>query len=308
MRTRSIDARSVLCYNAVRIAQFSAVAARFGVNQAVFGYMRRERIRQTIAARREASVSDLSRLLGVSPSTIRRDLERLRQEGLLERHHGGATAPNVPPSPPELPIFQRTAQQAAEKRAIGLAAAELVQDGSVIGIESGSTSLELARALAQRSWQSLHVVTNSFAVVNELVRAPGVHMVFVGGSVNPGEMGTFGSMAEEMLRRVNIDRLFMTCRGLDPRAGLSNDSSAESTLSAERALVRSSREVIVLADHTKFGRVFPLQSVPVADLNTVITDSLAPGELVEELRRQGVQVIVAAVPEAAHGPQTREES
>lgn len=265
----------------------------------MLGYERRERIRQLIATRHGASVAELSQLLQVSPSTIRRDLERLEQEGLLERRHGGAVAPGNTHLPAEAPILQRTGQQAAEKRAIGLAAVELVREGDVIGIESGSTSLELARAIALRSWQGLDVVTNSFPVVNELVRVPGVRLVFVGGSVNPDEMGTFGSMAEDALRRINIDKLFMTCRGIDPRAGLSNDSQAEATFAAERALVRASQQVIVLADHTKLGRVFPLQSVPIDVVHTVVTDGLAPTEVIQALRSKGVQVIVAPRLEAA---------
>lgn len=259
----------------------------------MLGYQRRARIRELIASRHEATVAELSTLLAASPSTIRRDLERLEEEGCLMRRHGGAVATLEAQAPPEPPVMQRTVQQATEKRAIGLAAAELVRDGDVVGMESGSTSLELARALAARAWQCLHVVTNSFPVVHELLRTPGVRLVFVGGSVNPDELGTFGSMAEEALRRLNIDKLFMTCRGIDPRAGLSNDTEAESTFATERALVHAARRVIVLADHTKFGRVFALQSVPIDALHTVVTDQLAPEEQVQALRARGLQVVVA---------------
>ncbi|MDI7274645.1 MAG: hypothetical protein QME94_01565, partial [Anaerolineae bacterium] len=94
-------------------------------------------------------------------------------------------------------------------------------------------------------------------------------------------------------------RLFMTCRGIDAHAGLTNDSEAESTFTAERALVQASREVIVLADHTKLGLVFPLQSVPTGDVHCVVTDSSARAEQIEELRQQGVRVVVAPLPEPA---------
>jgi DeoR/GlpR family transcriptional regulator of sugar metabolism len=258
---------------------------------------RQEEIVREVWQRGTVAVADLAARLGVSVITVRRDLDELGRSGRLQRIHGGAR--RASPREPEPPVVQRQAAQAAEKRAIGLAAARLVQDGSVIGIESGSTSLELARALALGSWRSLHVITNSFLVVNQLAQIPGVQLVFLGGSVNPDEMGTFGSMAEEALRRINIDRLFMTCRGIDPQAGLSNDAAAEGTFATERALVRASRQVTVLADRTKFGRVFPLQSVPIADIHTVITDSQTPEGLLQQLREQGVQVIVAPVPGVA---------
>jgi DeoR/GlpR family transcriptional regulator of sugar metabolism len=265
----------------------------------MLGYQRRARIRELIASRHEATVAELCTLLAASPSTIRRDLERLAEEGLVVRRHGGAVAAASTQAAPEPPVRQRALQQAAEKRAIGLAAAGLVRDGDVIGIESGSTSLELACALAAHTWQCLHVVTNSFPVVSELLRTPGVHLVFVGGSVNPDELGTFGSMAEEALCRLNIDRLFMTCRCIDPRLGLCNDPQAEGTFATERALVRASRQVIVLADHTKFGHAFPLQSVPVEALHTVVTDAQAPEALVRALRGRGLQVVVASTSEVA---------
>jgi DeoR/GlpR family transcriptional regulator of sugar metabolism len=198
-------------------------------------------------------------------------------------------------------VVQRQALQAAEKQAIGLAAADLVQDKDVIGIESGSTTLEVARALAVRPWQNLQVVTNSFTVANELMHISGVELMFVGGSVHTDELGTFGCLAEDVLERLSIDKLFITCRGLHPRLGISNDRAAEGTFGAERAFVASSRQLIVLADHTKLGQSFLIQVVPIGDINVVVTDSLASEELLEELRHEGVQVIVAYPREGGAG-------
>lgn len=265
---------------------------------------RQDEILRAIWQQGAASSRELASYLGVSEITIRRDLDELARSGRLERVRGGAR--RILPQGPEPPVIQRQAEQAREKRAIGLAAVAMVEDGAVIGIESGSTGVELARAIAARSWQSLHVITNSFGVADLLMRTPGVHLVFVGGSVNSDEMGTFGSLAAEMLARVNIDRLFMTCRGIEAHAGLTNDASAEGTFTTERALVQASREVIVLADHTKLGRVFPLQSIPISDVDGVVTDALAPAEQVEELRAQGVRVTIAPLPDPTFSPASME--
>lgn len=266
---------------------------------------RHEEIVRHVLRRGTASVVALAALLNVSEITIRRDLDELDRLGRLRRIRGGAQ--RSLPRDHEPPVVHRRSVQAAEKQAIGLAAVDLVRDGDVIGIESGSTSLELARAIAAHSWESLDVVTNSFLVVGELARVSGVRLIFVGGSVNHDEMGTFGSMAEDALKRINIDKLFMTCRGIDPDAGITNDTKAEATFAAERSLVRASRLVLVLADHTKIGRVFPLQSVPIDMVHTVVTDGLAPPELVQALRSKDVQVIMATPSGATDSGDTRAE-
>ena len=238
-----------------------------------------------------ASVADLAALLGVSEITVRRDMDELGAAGRVQRIRGGARP--LMPRDHEPPVVQRQAEQAEEKRAIGLAALELVHDGDVIGIESGSTSLELARALAGRTWRWLQVVTNSFTVLGELLRVPGVHLVFVGGSVNSDEMGTCGTLAEDTLKRINIDKLFISCRGIDPRAGVTNDLQAEPVVGVERAFVAAARQVIVLADHTKFGRVFLLQIVPTNEIDAIVTGCPTPSEILQEFGKQDTRVIVA---------------
>ena len=254
---------------------------------------RQDAIVAEVWRRGTVSVADLAARLGVSEITIRRDIDELGALGRLQRIRGGAR--RLMPRDPEPPAVQRQAECAEEKRAIGLAALGLVHDGDVIAIESGSTTLELARAIAGRAWRLLQVVTNSFTVLNELLRVPGVQVVFAGGAVNADEMGTYGALAEETLKRLNIDRLFLSCRAIDPRTGLSNDLQAGRMVGVERAFVAASRQVIVLADHTKFGRVFLMQIVPATDIDIVVTDDLTSPDVLEELSRQDTQVVVAPV-------------
>jgi DeoR family transcriptional regulator of aga operon len=121
--------------------------------------------------------------------------------------------------------------------------------------------------------------------------------VFIGGSVNYEEMATFGTMAEAMLQSLNIDKLFIGCRGIDLRAGLSNDLQVEDMIGTERAFVAASRQVIALADHTKFGQVFPLQSVPITAVDVIVTDSLTPEDVLREFCKQDTQVVVAPLSE-----------
>ncbi len=251
---------------------------------------RQDAIVKGVLRRGTVSVADLATHLDVSEITIRRDLDELAQAGYVQRIRGGARRPR--PRGPEPPVVQRQLDQVREKQAIGLAAVELVRDGDVIALESGSTVLELARAIARRAWQDLQVVTNSFTILNELIRTPGVQLVFVGGFVNPDEMGTFGTLAEDTLKRLNINKFFVGCRGIDPNIGLSNDVRAEIEMVTVRAFVAASSHIVVVADHTKFGHAFPLQMLPITDVDVVVTDSLTPENMLEELR-QDTHVIVA---------------
>lgn len=261
---------------------------------------RQSEIIQEVARRGTVSVAELAARLGVSEITIRRDLDELGKLGHLQRIRGGAR--RQMPRVPEPPVVQRQLAQAREKRAIGLAAVELIHDGDVVALDASSTVLELARAIATRTWRNLQVVTNSLIIAHELAGIPGVRLVLIGGSINYEEMAVFGTMAEEMLKRINVDKLFLGCRGIDPRAGLSNDLQAEVLIGTERALVAASQQVIVLADHTKFGQVFLLQSVPVADIDVIVTDSLTPREILQEFCRQDTQVIVAPLENGASAP------
>lgn len=252
---------------------------------------RQDAIVQEVLRRGIVSVSELAAQLDVSEITIRRDLDELSQAGRLERVRGGARRRR--PRGPEPPVIQREASQKAEKQAIALAAVELISDGDVIALESGSTTLELARAIARRVWTNLQVITNSFTILNELMGVPGVQMIFVGGFVNPDELGTFGTLAEDTLRRLNIDKLFLGCRGIDPKTGLSNDVQAEMEIATVRAFVAASHWVVVLADHTKFGHTFSLQMLPISAVDVIVTDHLTPESMLRDLR-QDRQVIVAS--------------
>lgn len=237
------------------------------------------------------SVTALAERLEVSEVTIRRDLDELDRAGRLQRVRSGAQ--RAVPRHPEPLAVQRQHVQAAEKRAIGQAAAELVRDDDVIALHLGTTTLELARALAARSWRNLQVITNGFPILDVLVHVPGIRLLFIGGIVNADEMGTLGWLAQRMLADLNIDKLFIGCRGLGTRAGTTHDMEVESAVATERAFAAAARQVILLADHAKFGLVFPIQSIPITEVDVLVTDSEAPEEMLQDLRQQEIQVVMA---------------
>ena len=248
------------------------------------------------------TIADLAAHLNVSEITVRRDLDELHEAGALERVRGGARPLSSHGQEP--PVVQRETSQINEKREIAAVAAELIVDGDVIGLESGSTTLEIARCIARKIWKRLTVITNSFTITQELIRVPGIQLVFIGGVVLVDEMGTFGVLAAEFIRKIRIDKLFMGCRGIDPEFGISNDLQAEQEVETMQALVAASLRMICVADYSKFGKIFLIQSIPVTKIDTVVTDHGTPKHYVEKFRKQDIQVLLSQkVVTGFHGPE-----
>lgn len=255
----------------------------------MLGYQRRERIRQLIATRHEASVSELAKLLGASPSTIRRDLERLEEEGLLERRHGGAVAAGGAPAAPEPPVLQRAGEQAAEKRRIAQAAAGLIRDSETVFISGGTTTAEVAGLLRGR--QGLTVLTNALNIAQPLLDDPHITLVIVGGLVRRSEMSLVGPLAQQAARNLRADKVVMSVRGIHPQFGLTNDDLLETE--TDRAILECAPEVVVVADHSKLGRVAPSLVAPASAMSTLVTDCAAPAKTLNALRELGVHIVQA---------------
>jgi DeoR/GlpR family transcriptional regulator of sugar metabolism len=230
-----------------------------------------------------ASVDGLARDLGVTPSTIRRDLARLAADGAVVRTYGGA-AVGSPATGHDAPDPRLT-----EKRAIAAAAAVLVEDGQTIAISSGTTALEFARHLVDRR---LTVITNALDVVGVLLDRPGIELVVLGGMVRPGMHSTLGHLAELSLRELRADALFMGIGALGAETGLMNDSIPE--ILTDRALRRAARTCVVLADGWKLGTVAPAFVFGVDEVDILVTDADANPVEVAALEARGVRVILAA--------------
>ncbi len=236
-----------------------------------------------------ASVATLARELGVTESTIRRDLARLEDGGALVRTYGGAAiAGSSTPS--------AVGPMATAKRAIAAAAATLVEDGNTIAISSGSTTLELARCLVDRR---LTVITNALDVVSVLLDRAGIELVVLGGVVRPRMHSTLGHLAELSLRELRADTLFMGIGAIDPERGLMNDSIPE--ILTDRALRRSARRCVVLADSSKLAQVAPAFVFDLDEVDVVVTDANVHPADVVSLRARGVQVVVAPAAGAREG-------
>lgn len=246
---------------------------------------RQEQISLMVAREQRISVARICELFAVSEATARRDLEMLAEQGKLRRVHGGAILNWQ--APPELPILERGNDQAEEKRSIGRAAAALVQDGDAIFLGSGSTVLAMAEPLRER--HRLTVITNSLPVANVLADCPEITLVMLGGMFRSSELSFIGHLTELTMNEVRVDKVFIGTRAVDIDNGLTNAYLPETQ--TDRAILHIGREVIVLADHTKCGRISAAFLAPVTSVHTLVTDGRTSHEFIRALRERGVRVI-----------------
>lgn len=251
----------------------------------VSGKDRQQQIAQLVERQQRISIADLCELFTISEATARRDLEALAQQGKVERVHGGAIV--IQNAPPELPILERESDESDAKHRIGQAAAGLITDGEAVFLGSGTTVLEAARALKNR--KGLTIFTNSLPVLNTLSGTENT-LVCLGGMLRPTELSFIGHITEFGLKEIHADKVFIGTRAIHPDHGLTNDYLPETL--TDRAILHTGREVIVLADHTKFGRVAAALLTPLEQVNLVITDNAAPEQLVRDIVSRGVQVIL----------------
>ena len=248
---------------------------------------RQQLILEMVQDNRQVTVSELSDRFDISEVTIRRDLRELAAQGVLRRAHGGAVV--AIPAPPEPPVVQRMGQAENCKECIGHAGAALVANGESVFIGSGSTTAYVARYLLDR--QGLTVVTNALTVATELATAEGVTVVVMGGLMRASELSLVGHITEQSLREVRVDKVMIGIPAISLEAGLTNDFLPE--VMTDRTIIEMAPELIVVADHTKFGKVASAYVAPVERVTTLVTDVGADPAFLSRLREMGVRVIVA---------------
>lgn len=247
---------------------------------------RQHQIAQFIREHKRATVAELSEHFGVSEATIRRDLEKLDGQGEIQRAHGGAVA--VEQAAPEPPVVHRMAENEEEKRRIGQAAAQLVQDGDVIFLGSGTTTLEVARNLDSK--ENLTVITNALNIANQLAGKQNITVIVTGGLFRHSELSLIGHITEQALEELRADKVIMGMRAISVQDGLTNDYLPETL--TDRAIINFSSEVILVADHTKFGKISTALVAPITSVSKIVTDTVAPAEIIDAIKELGVEVIM----------------
>lgn len=251
--------------------------------------VRRQGILKCINTNRRAAVRELAEQFKVSEATIRRDLLKLQQEGLLVKTYGGAVSSERAGF--EFSFKEKLGRRAAEKEAIGRLAAELVDEGDTVMLDSGTTTLRLAAHLKHK--KHITVVTNALCVVDELSGAPDIQLFILCGQLRRRTLDVAGPTVVSSIRGFNVDKAFLAVDGIDMGTGL----TAADVFSAEvcRAMIRASRKVIVVADSSKFGRRAFAQIESITAVDMLVTDTGLRDEDRQRLEEMGIQVRLAPI-------------
>jgi DeoR family transcriptional regulator of aga operon len=248
---------------------------------------RRQHILGLLQSDGRVLVAGLSRQLGISQITIRKDLDHLEGKGMIQRTHGGAlpvqTGALFDPS-----LQEKQKQHSHEKQRIAAAAARLVQEGQCVMLDSGTTTTAIAQAL--RRFSQLTVITNAVNIAAELA-GTNFEVILTGGSLRKNSFSLVGPLAEDVLEEMHADILFLGVDGFDVEQGVTTPNVLESRVN--RAMVKAARRVVAVCDSTKFGRRSLSRIVSPAAIHQVITDKHVPQQIVEALQSQNIEVTIA---------------
>lgn len=237
-------------------------------------------------------VADLKKTMGVSPETVRRDLENMEEMGLIRRTRGGAFlnregcgSAKLPTA--YVPFEAREAEHPGSKGEVAGVALKFVEDGQSIALDSGTTSYELAR-LFRGKFQSLTVVTNSIAIINELSDAEGITLIGTGGVYRPEERAFVSDMAGMIFSKLSINTFFLTTCGISVDKGITYQRMDE--IFVQEKMMEASDRTIVIADSSKLGVNSLVKMCDIDKVSMVITDSAASREQTEPFEQAGIRV------------------
>lgn len=250
----------------------------------MFEEERLHRISEYIQNNSRASVQELCDLFQVSESTVRRDLKELENRGVLKRTHGGAVNFQVVGFEPT--YSEKEDKYKNEKEAIAKKAAEFIEDGDSLLIDSGTTTLYLAAELTK--FHDLTIVTNSINLMQRLSVLQGINIISTGGMLRTTTMALAGPMAEKSLERIRVDKAFLGTNGLNLEAGLTTPNIVEASI--KQKMISVADQVFIMADHTKIGCVSFAKFGELSDIDACITGSSISKEVKTELERNNVKL------------------
>ncbi len=238
-----------------------------------------------------AKTSELCSLLNASRETVRRDLETMESRGMLRRIHGGAMTVQGSLEGAAYTSFEKRRQEHPDsKEAVAQAAASLIREGQSVALDSGTTSLALARVLKQR-FHSLTVVTNSLAVANELADAEGITLVMTGGIYRADEKAFVSDIATLIFSKINVDTFFLTTCGISVERGVTYQRMDE--IAVQNKMMEGAERTIVIADSSKLGVNSLVRMCGIDRISMIVTDPDISQEQRGAFEQAGVRVVVS---------------
>lgn len=247
---------------------------------------RHAKIQRLVQAKGFVTIEFLAREFGVTPQTIRRDINTLSQSGFIHRYHGGA---GMSSSTENVDYTERKILCLKEKRFIARLVAAQIPDHASLFINIGTTTEEIARALTNH--QRLRVITNNLNVASILSGNDNFEIIVAGGLVRPRDCGIIGPMTIDFIQQFRVDYGIIGISGIDVDGTLLNFDYRE--VRAARAIIDNSRKVFLAADHTKFGRNAMVRLGSISEVDALFTDRQPPSSLVDELQLSEVQLFAA---------------
>jgi DeoR family fructose operon transcriptional repressor len=249
---------------------------------------RRERIQEYLAIHKIVRMDELYEMLDTSEATVRRDLEWLERDGVLERTHGGAILSQRMTL--ELEYIQRAATNPEEKRLIGELAASLIADGDIVFLNSGSTTAQVLRHI--RGEAGITLFTNNLIAILETVDA-GIAKYLIGGEFQPHSNSVAGRFAIDNLRQVYANKAILGVDGISLIHGCTVPSNAEAEV-VKLMIERTKGEIFIVADHTKWGVVSNYQIASIEEIDKLITDAQIDSSTLESLAAHSVDIMIAS--------------
>lgn len=249
---------------------------------------RRQEILKVLHRDGRVHVANLSKTLNVTEETIRRDLEILHKRNLLRRTHGGAIPINSNDNRAELSFYKRRERNVEEKKEIAAKAVQLIKEGDTIFLDASTTSLFLAKKLKTLNIFNLTVLTNSVLVVFELTDNKDISIISTGGILRRNSLSFVGPLAKDTIKKYFADKLFASCKGISPIHGATDSNELE--IEVKKNMLQQSKEVIILADHTKFEEIGLTQFAAVEQINQIITDSKVAQTFLDKFKGKGIKI------------------
>lgn len=247
---------------------------------------RRQKIKELLMEKKSITVTELCEIFNVSDETIRRDLKKLEQDGVIEKNYGGAILKDTGVIVP--PISQRAKEYVKEKENIAKEAVERIKEGMVVVLDTGTTTQHIARNL--KTAQNITIITNGVNIVNELVSNTAINLFLIGGKVKNSNFSTVGPEAQKSFMQFSADIAFIATSGISLEKGLTTSDVFEAEV--KKAMIESSKEVIVVADSSKFLKNAMVSFCGFDKISEIITSGEVDNEIVEGLRQKGIKVTV----------------
>ena len=248
---------------------------------------RREKILELIREDGSAKVINLARIFKVSEVTVRQDLEKLEQDGYIKREHGGAFLTNVEDSVKSFIPLNR--ENLDKKQILGKKAAELIETGDTIILDSGSTITEIAKNLIGR--KGITIITNALNIALILGTEPGIEVIVTGGEFKPPTLSLTGQKAADFFEDIHVDKLFLATAGISLRSGLTYPSISD--IVVKKAMIDAADVTYLVADSTKFGKNAFASLGALSLINYIITDEDIDPDHVQLFHDHEIELIIA---------------